>query len=179
MTKNSLKGKRVVLRPTREEDLSFLQGLWNDGEVMRYVGFPQGLGIDERGMREWFDRIEHQRGVDREHWIVENEQEEPIGETYYKAESECCGYRAEKMATPDIKLASRFWGRGYATDALQILIWHLLEDLGFETIVVAPNLANEAALKLYGRVGFEPMNRFWAEETQAEHQVWALHKSKS
>jgi RimJ/RimL family protein N-acetyltransferase len=155
----------------------FLRKLWNDGEVMRYVGFPQGLGIDERGMMEWFKKLKRHRSIDREHWIVENERGEPIGEAYYKAELEYSGYRAEKMAQIDLKLARSFWGQGYATDALQTLIRHLFEK-GFETIVVSPNLNNEAALRLYERLGFEPKNRFRVEETKAEHQVWALEKRK-
>lgn len=165
------------MRPTQLGDLKFLQALWNDGEVMRYVGYPQGLGIDEKGMQEWFERLKRYRGVDREHWIVENELGEPIGEAYYKAEREYCGYRAEKMAQIDLKLARRFWSRGYATEALQTLIRYLFER-GFETIVVSPNLANAAALKLYERLGFEPKNRFRSEGTGAEHQVWALSRRR-
>jgi len=47
-------------------DPGFLRELWDDGEVMRYVGCLQGLGIDERGMLEknllWFEEMgfEHQ-----------------------------------------------------------------------------------------------------------------------
>jgi len=171
----NLRGPRVRLRPTQLRDLEFLQALWNDGEVMHYVGYPRGLGIDEKGMREWFERLERHRGVDREHWIVEDERGEPIGEAYYKAESECCGYQAEKMAQIDLKLARRFWGRGYATEALQALIRYLFNK-DFETIVVSPDLANKAALKLYQRLGFEPKNRFRLEETGAEHQVWVLDR---
>jgi len=166
-----------------------LQALWNDGTVMRYVGYPQGLGIDEQGMREWFERLKRHLGQDLKHWIVENERGEPIGEAFYKAECEYYGYlpaqqaasppnQAEKMAAIDIKLARRFWGRGYAADALRTLIRHLFEK-GFETIVVSPNLANEAALKLYERLGFKPKNRFWSEETGEEHQVWTLAKAKT
>jgi len=174
-----LAGKQVVLRPTRERDLPFLQTLWNDGEVMRYVGFPQGLGIDEQGMREWFEGLERHRGQDLEHWIVENEGGEPIGEAFYKAEREYYSYQqGEKMAQIDLKLARRFWGRGYATDALRTLIHYLLAK-GFEEVVVSPNLANKAALKPYKRLGFEPKNRFWSEETGSEHQVWALQRCKS
>jgi RimJ/RimL family protein N-acetyltransferase len=173
-----LKGSRIRLRSTGLDDLNFLRKLWNDGEVMCYVGFPQGLGIDKHGMIEWFKKLKRHRGVDREHWIIENGQGRPIGEAYYKAEREYYGYRAEKMAQVDIKLARCFWDHGYATDALRTLIRHLLGK-GFETIVVSPNLANEAALKLYGRLGFEPKNRFWSEETRAEHQVWALAKDRA
>ena len=174
----NLKGLRVRLRPTQLEDLKFLQALWNDGEVMRYVGYPQGLGIDDRGIWEWFERLERHRGVDREHWIIENERGEPIGEAYYKAEREYCGFRAERMAQIDLKLAQSFWGQGYATDALRTLIRHLFVR-DFETIVVSPNLANAAALKLYRRLGFKQKNRFRSEETGEEHQVWALFRNLS
>jgi RimJ/RimL family protein N-acetyltransferase len=169
--------------------LSFLQSLWNDGEVMRYVGYPQGLRIDEQGMQEWFEWLEQHRGIDREHWIIENGRGEPIGEAYYKAEHEYYGYppaqqvtsppnRAEKMAQIDIKLARGFWEQGYAADALRALIRYLFEK-GFETIVVSPNPANQAALRLYERLGFEPKHRFRSEETRAEHQVWVLQKAGS
>ena len=171
-----MQGERVRLRLTRLEDLEFLQKLWNDGEVMRFVGFPQGMGIDERGMREWFRRLEERRGRDREHWIVEAEGE-PIGEAYYRATDEYCGYRASGMAEVDLKLAPEFWGRGYGSDALRTLALHLFEK-GFAVLVVSPNLQNKAALRLYARMGFEPKHRFRAEETEAEHEVWALTRER-
>ncbi len=175
-----IEGQRVVLRPTCHEDLPFLQELWNDGAVMRYVGFPQGLGIDEHGLQKWFEKLEHHRQTerDREHWIIENKLGQPIGEAFYKAEQDYFGYKAEKMAGIDLKLARRFWGQGYATDALRTLARHLFEERGSETLVVSPNLANQAALKLYARLGFEPKNRFLSADTKAEHQVWALGKKR-
>lgn len=173
-----ISGEKVVLRPTRREDLPFLQELWNDGAAMRFVGYPQGLGIDEQEVQEWFERINRQRGQDHEHWIIESKQCEPIGEAFYKAEREYYGYRAEKMAAIDIKLAKHFWGRGYASDTLRTLAHHLFEERGFETLIVSPNLNNQAALKLYKHYGFEPQHSFYAEETKAEHQVWALRKAK-
>ena len=169
-------GERIHLRPTSFEDSEFLQKLWNDGEVMRFVGFPQGMGIDERGMREWFGRLEERRGRDREHWIVESPAG-PIGEAYYRATDEYCGYRASGMAELDLKLAKDFWGRGYGSDALRTLARWLFSQ-GFRVLVVSPNLQNKAALRLYARMGFEPKHRFRAEETEAEHEVWALTRER-
>jgi RimJ/RimL family protein N-acetyltransferase len=143
---------------------------------MHYVGFPQGLGIDERGMQEWFRRLEEHRGQDREHWIIKAEGE-PIGEAYYRATDEYCGYRAPGMAEIDLKLAKGFWGRGYGSDALRTLAQYLFER-GFAVLVVSPNLQNKAALRLYEQMGFEPQHRFWAEETKAEHEVWMLTKER-
>ncbi len=127
-------------------------------------------------MREWFRRLEEHRQQDREHWIVEAE-EESIGEAYYRAASESCGYRASGMAELDLKLAQKFWGHGYASDALWVLARYVFTQ-GFAVLVVSPNLQNRAALRLYERLGFEPKHRFWAEETGAEHQVWVLAKEQ-
>lgn len=140
MPSPTLKGAKVFLCSTQLKELDFLQYLWNDGEVIFYVGYPQGLGIDEQGMREWFWRLEEHRGRDREHWIVEVEGK-PIGEAYYCATNESCGYRASGMAELDLKLAKNFWGRSYATDALRILARYLFEK-GFAELVVSPNLQN-------------------------------------
>lgn len=30
----------------------------------------------------------------------------------------------------------------------------------------------------YESCGFEPQNRFWSDETKAEHQIWALDKKR-
>ena len=171
-----LQGDRVRLRPTCLEDLEFLRELWNDGEVMRFVGYPLGLGIDKQGMREWFRRLEEHRGRDREHWIVETEGES-IGEAYYRVVEEYCGYRAAGMAELDLKLAKEFWGCGYGGDALRTLARSLF-GRGFEVLVVSPNLKNRAALRLYEQMGFEPKHRFRAEETKAEHEVWALTEER-
>lgn len=169
-----LQGSRVRLRLTALHDLEFLQRLWNDGQVMKLAGYPQGLGIDEQGMREWFRRLaEHRhRDRDREHWIVEIEGE-GIGEAYYRAVEEFSGYKAPGMAELDLKLAQEFWGRGYASDALRTLSPYLFAR-GFAVLAVDPNLRNQKALRLYERLGFAPKHRFWYKETEAEHQVWVL-----
>ena len=167
-----LSEKKIVLRPTGPEDLIFLETLWNDGEVMRYVGYPKGLGIDEEGMRTWFDGLAENRGRDREHFIIEIEGE-PIGEAFYRTCKEYHGYRVSGIAELDLKLKSQSWGRGYGSDALRILASYLFAE-GFKILVVSPNLENKAALRLYERLGFEAKLRFRAEETGAMHEVLAL-----
>jgi len=36
----------ITISETREKHLPDLMKMWNDGEVMKYVGFPDGLGMD-------------------------------------------------------------------------------------------------------------------------------------
>lgn len=39
-----------LLKETAAEDLLFLKRLWNDGRVMKTVGFPNGLGETDESM---------------------------------------------------------------------------------------------------------------------------------
>ena len=47
----------VIIRETTANDLVDIQQLWADGDVMKYVGFPEGLHKTSEDMRRWFDRI--------------------------------------------------------------------------------------------------------------------------
>lgn len=37
---------KITVKETGNEDLQNVMELWNNGEVMFYVGFPNGLGTD-------------------------------------------------------------------------------------------------------------------------------------
>lgn len=41
---SALRGERAIFRPTASGHLPALLRLWNDGRLMRWVGFPDGLG---------------------------------------------------------------------------------------------------------------------------------------
>lgn len=45
MTENKLLTTHVNIKETKEEDLKNTLLLWSNGEVMKFVGFPNGLGI--------------------------------------------------------------------------------------------------------------------------------------
>ena len=47
MEKNGLK-----IKQTTEEDLNNIVSLWNNGEVMFYVGFPEGIGIKHETLKK-------------------------------------------------------------------------------------------------------------------------------
>ena len=47
----------ITISETGESDLENVLALWNDGDVMKYVGFPNGLGETMEGMLRWLSRI--------------------------------------------------------------------------------------------------------------------------
>jgi putative hydrolase of the HAD superfamily len=124
-------------------DHPFLQSLWNDGRVMRHVGFPEGLAMNEQAMADWWDRCQ---GWTATHLMVETLAGMPIGETGW-------GF-AGNPGLLEIKLAADWWGRGYASETLRILSDYLFRHTTVEHLSVTPHPANTDARRLYRRLGF-------------------------
>lgn len=141
-----LVGERVTLRPTSEADVPDLMRLWNTGAVMRWVGFPAGLGIDEAGMRRWYERL--RQAPERHHFTVRAPDGAFCGEAFYAVEPE------HQRAGLDIKLLPEAQGHGYATDALRAMIAHVFaSEPAVEAVWTEPVIANLAAQRLYARCG--------------------------
>ena len=47
----------ITIRETTLDDLSSVQALWADGDVMKFVGFPDGLHQTDEQMRRWYEWI--------------------------------------------------------------------------------------------------------------------------
>ncbi len=167
-------GNQVILRETREEDLSFLMNLWNDGRVMKWVGFPQGVGYTPESMqKQWKERMQHPGYF---HFIAWNrdEQGKPL---------ERCGevhYRVEPGVTRvglDIKFTPESQGRGYATEALRLLIDQVFSTVPNATEVwTEPNIGNTAAEKLYTRCGLREKAR--PADMPQGPRYWALERER-
>jgi RimJ/RimL family protein N-acetyltransferase len=147
-----IRGEKVRIRTTTREDLADVAALWNDGRVMQWVGFPNGLGYDEEKMNRWFDAL--QANADRHHFVVYAESIGFCGEVYYAVD------QAHGRASLDIKLVPQAQGQGLATDALKTLIRHVFEtEKDVEVVWTEPWEANMASRKLYARCGLRPESR--------------------
>ena len=147
-----MRGTRVTLRATGEGDLADLMSLWNDGRVMKWVGFPDGLGYDTAKIHEWYGRI--QSNSDRHHFVVHAEGIGFCGEAY------CAVDRAHSRAGLDIKFRPEAQGQGLATDAQTTLIDLVFEaEPDVEAVWTEPSKENAAARRLYGRCGLAPRLR--------------------
>lgn len=49
-----IRGEKVIIRTTTHDDLANVMALWNDGRVMQWVGFPNGLNYDKVKISKWF-----------------------------------------------------------------------------------------------------------------------------
>ena len=137
----------VEIRQTTTEDLKDVQRLWADGDVMRFVGFPEGLRQTDEDMKDWYRWIEAGR-PQLDHFSV-FEDGAYCGEAFYGIDKE-----HGNSAALDIKLFGFARGRGIAAKALSFAIDKAFEN-GAKTVWVDPNPQNAKAIVLYEKLGFQ------------------------
>ena len=136
----------IEVRETTARDIKNVQQLWADGDVMKFVGFPDGLIETDEEMIKWFRWIESNRPVLNHYSIFENGKY--CGESFYNIDAE------HQSAALDIKLFGFARGRGIAAAGLSHAIKEAFRN-GAETVWVDPNPENSKAIALYKRLGFQ------------------------
>jgi len=136
----------LEIRETTVEDVKCVQRLWADGDVMKFVGFPDGLRETDEGMQKWLRWIESNRPALNHYSIYEDG--EYCGESFYEIDAE------HKSAALDIKLFGFARGRGIAAAGLSHAIKEAFRN-GAEIVWVDPVPGNERAIALYKRLGFQ------------------------
>lgn len=141
----------IEIKQTAAQHLKDVQRLWSDGDVMRFVGFPDGLYKTDEEMRDWLRWIESGRPkVD--HFSV-FEDGVYCGEAFYRIDQE-----HENSAALDIKLFDFARGRGIAATALSYAIEEAFRN-GADVVWVDPNPENAKAIALYEKLGFRRKKR--------------------
>ncbi|WP_373724016.1 hypothetical protein, partial [Bacteroides heparinolyticus] len=100
----------IEVKETTINDIDNIQRLWADGDVMWFVGFPDGLHQTSEEMQGWFRWIESGRPVLNHYSIFEDGNY--CGESFYEIDVE------HKSAALDIKLFGFARGRGIAAAGL-------------------------------------------------------------
>lgn len=100
--------EQIEIKETQKDDLQNLLGLWNDGDVMKFVGFPNGLGETIEGLEKWYIWIEESRPICN-HYSVYSKELGYCGETFYRIDKE-----HSNSASVDIKLSPIARGKAIA-----------------------------------------------------------------
>ena len=100
----------LEIKETTIEDIKCVQQLWADGDVMKFVGFPDGLHETDEKMQNWLRWIESNRPTLNHYSIFEDGKY--CGESFYEIDAE------HQSAALDIKLFGFARGRGIATAGL-------------------------------------------------------------
>ncbi|MGD2207250.1 MAG: GNAT family N-acetyltransferase, partial [Anaerolineae bacterium] len=99
-----------MVRTATAEDVDLFYALWTNPQVMKNVGFPQGLRVARSELKE---RLSKQGRSEFEQLLVVELKAtgQAIGECKLSYPDE------EGIADPDIKLLPEFWGHRYGVEA--------------------------------------------------------------
>ena len=136
----------IEILETCETELGDVQRLWADGDVMRYVGFPEGLRQSNEEMGRWYEWIRRSRPRANHYSVFEDGVY--CGETFYRIDE-----KRGNSAAVDIELFAFARGRGIAARALSFAMEEVFRQ-GVSRVWVDPNPLNEKAIRLYERLGF-------------------------
>lgn len=143
------KTKRLYIKKAElnDKDINFLVRLHNMPEVMKYVGFPKGLGTNFD--REW-KATEKNYNNDNARLLI-----------YRKDNDICIG--ACKIGIPnkegfceiDYKLLPEFWGKGFGSEIIKGLANFIFNVKKYRGIQTTPNQQNIASQKICEKIGMK------------------------
>lgn len=138
---------RLTLREMRPEDAPALFLLNADPEVVRYTGDAPFASVEQARefLAEYPSTSYLKDGYGR--WLVlERDGDDVLG---------WCGLRMQDSGEVDLgyRLATRCWGRGYATEAAAACLDVGFGELGLSVIVARAANANVASLRVLEKLG--------------------------
>ena len=143
-----IRTERLTIRPFTIDDVPAIHAaLYGDATAMHFIGGPHSLERTRQGIAGY---IEHQRAAGYSFWAVTDaESGAVIGEA---------GLYPMNGVGPDIELGyalgTRWWGRGYATEAARAIVRAAFADLGAERVVAVAKRENTGSLHVLDKLGF-------------------------
>ncbi len=138
--------RNLVIKDTNIDDLENVMNLWNNGEVMYYVGFPNGIDTTLEKLRKWIKWAINK--PQRCHYSIYDDKLGYCGETFYDVD------KKHNLAALDIKLLPIAQGKGIAYQSLSFVIKEAFNVGMAQKVYVDPHLDNKRAWKLYYKLGF-------------------------
>ena len=150
---------RLLVRPLLAEDAAGMFEMDSDPLVHRYVGNKPVQNIEQ--IREVIAFIQQQyidNGIGR--WaIIEKQSQDFIGWTGFKLMKEKINGH-ENFIDFGYRLAQRFWGKGYATEAGAAVLMHGIKHFGFKDIYAMTDVHNAGSRRVLEKLNFRLMQVF-------------------
>lgn len=169
-----IKTNKIMVRPVKVSDAEIFFKWWNNGELMKDVGFSKGLNISLEKIKERFSIMDKTKIF----IIYDTVSKEPIGELSYGELN-----NEEKSCRIGIKICEvSLQGKHYGHEALCAFLDYLYSELDLNIIYIDTFLNNVRALNLYKKIGSETLEikeNFWTNPEGTSFDVIFLKLEKS
>ena len=137
------------LAPLSQDDFPHLIELFTDPECRLFIGGPVEPALAETRSLAW----------------IESSSGDPIWAIRRNQDSVLVGYviLGSHHDGEDIEISyallPRYWGRGYAREALSLALTHAFESLKLPTVIAETQVKNLRSIRLLERLGMVPGKR--------------------
>ena len=136
--------EKIIIRNAEEGDAEKLCSWWNDGSIMSAIGMPLGLNTTSESVIKKINNSE----AEKLHIFMILYDNIPAGEMNYREKDVNSCLIGIKICDPKMQ------NKGLGKVALSILIEHIFEKEGFETIIANMDLRNKKAQRAFEKLGF-------------------------
>lgn len=161
-------GNNIYIKSPDIDELSFVEKLWGNIENMNTVGGVYSFPKEKWDM--FYKKMVYPTDGKNFYCLVYDYNNNAIGEVSFH------GYNsATKVARINIKIHYKYRRKGYAKEALRLLLEYYFWDFGGETII--DSVSDEASNNLLKNLGFEVINKFQNKLTyKLEKSKFSLYK---
>ena len=140
-------GKNIDLCFVADRHHEYSQRLWESGDVMRYVGYPDGLKWSQNRYDDyWNKQAQNENAI---YLAIENKDGHFMGEAMISFPD------AEGLCQHDVKLLPEFQHRGLGQETWKIILDRTRERWPKARVLVTPAIENVRAIDMYLKLGFE------------------------
>lgn len=171
---------RIRVRKLKYSDIPIIVRWWNDGSLMKDMGFANGMGVTEASLLSRFSRqLDDDNILESRMFIITDVKTgREIGELQY-GELDLIN----KKCRIAIKISEiNYQGKGLGEESLSLFIDYLTSVFGLNKIEIDTIHDNIRAYKLYKKLGFKEVERikdFWIDDQGNKHDIIFMEKVTS
>lgn len=151
---NYWEGERIRLRAPESEDQAFFHAFDEDSEAslnLSQIYFPRS----QAGDRRWLEKTMLEESENDERFLaIELKGHGAIG----GISTHACDKRMGTFRY-GIGVGREYWGKGYAKEAIRVLLRYFFEELRYQKVTVNIYAFNERSIKLHESLGFQHEGR--------------------
>jgi RimJ/RimL family protein N-acetyltransferase len=159
---------RLLLRRWEADDAALTDGIYDDAETMRWFGDGRTFTREQVAKAIAGIIVDYAAHGYGNYAVVERESNTVIGH---------CGAHhvaGRDWVELDFALGKRWWGRGYATEAVAAVFLRCFVTDGVGEIVCVPHPDNTGAIAVLRKLGMRPRGELYSHGMQCV--LYAIHK---
>jgi ribosomal-protein-alanine N-acetyltransferase len=143
-----LETERLILRRYKYEDIELYHELTNDPKLLEFNYYPNTTReYEEEYVRNLVDNCDTNK---YESWVIERKiDHEPVGKINITKIIQRFNY-----CEVGYTIRYKYWGNGYASEALEEVTKHLLNDIGYRLVECVIDETNTKSIKVVEKAGF-------------------------